>query len=164
MQARIASEMKRADLQTDNIGYATATSSIQSTILSAIAQYQRHLFYFNEQINASWSTVANQEFYGTTDGVPADIVDVDTLTIIYSTTRLPVKERTWRYLEERQTGTFKGVPTEYAYFAQKFRLFPIPTAVSDLNLAYLQRLAAPTAGTDVGPWMNEAEELIRFSA
>jgi hypothetical protein len=155
MKTRIADELARSDL----------TTQIAQQIQSAIAQYQRKLFFFNEKTNASWDTIANQELYTTTDGVPSDIVSIDKLTVIYSTVREDVRRRDWDYIEDLQPGTSKGgQPTDYAYREQKFRLYPIPTTVMTLNLAYVQRIAAPTGNEDTGVWMNEAEELIRSSA
>lgn len=155
MKTRIADEIKRTDL----------TTNIAQQIQSAIAQYQRKLFFFNEKTNASWSTVANQEVYTTTDTGITDIVAIDKLTVIYNGTRNDVTRRDWDYIEDRQTGNLKGgYPYEYAYRELSFRLLPIPTSVMTLNLAYVQRVAAPTDDTDEGAWMNEAEELIRCSA
>ena len=154
MQDRIADELTRSDLG----------SQTQNAIQSAIAEYQRRLFYFNEKAYGTWPTVLGQEFYGASDNVPADIVAIDTLTVIYASVRLPVARRSWERIEEMQTGAFKGIPTDYAYFGQQFRLFPIPSSVVTLSLAYRQRVAAPVLSTDVGPWMNDAEELIRSAA
>ncbi len=155
MKTRIARELVRSDLDTD----------IADQINSAIAQYQRKKFFFNDKAYASWVTVANQEVYAVADGVPDDIVSIDWLTTIYTTTREPVKPVPWDQLEWWQTGTFKGGQvTHYAYYEQKFRLFPIPTTVQTLNLAYRQRVAAPTLDADIGPWVNDAEELIRSAA
>lgn len=155
MQTRIADELVRSDL----------TTQIAQQIQSAIAQYQRTLFFFNEKTDATWPTVLNQELYATTDGVPSDIVSIDKLTVLYGNTRQAVDRRDWDYIEDRQTGTLKGgPPTDYAYRELKFRLLPIPTTVMTLYLSYVQRVAAPNASTDVGPWMNEAEELIRSAA
>jgi hypothetical protein len=155
MKTRIADELVRSDIDTQ----------IAQQIQSAIAQYQRKLFFFNEKTNASWNTVANQELYATTDGVPSDIVSIDKLTVIYSSVREDVRRREWEYIEGLQPGTSKGgQPTDYAYREQKFRLYPIPTTVMALNLAYVQRVEAPSGDSDEGPWVNDAEELIRCAA
>lgn len=155
MKARIAREIMRSDL----------TTQIAEQIQSAIAEYQRKVFFFNEKTNASWNTVANQELYATTDGVPSDIVSIDKLTVIYANTRYDVIRREWDWIEDRQTSTLKGgAPTDWAYREQKIRLLPIPTTVMPLNLAYIQRVTAPSADGDVGPWVNDAEELIRSAA
>lgn len=155
MKTRIADELVRSDIDTQ----------IAQQIQSAIAQYQRKLFFFNEKTNASWATVANQELYDTSDGVPDDIVSIDKLTVIYSSVREDVRRRDWNMIEDLQPGTSKGgQPTLYAYREQTFRLYPIPTTVMTLNLAYVQRVAVPTLDADTGPWVNDAEELIRCAA
>ncbi len=154
MKARIADELKRSDL----------TTQIEQQIQSAIAQYDTVSFFFNELAYGTFSTVASQEVY-TSAVIPTDIVAIDALTVIYGSTRQIVRRRPWAWLEQWQPGTSTGgPPTDYAYYGQAIRLYPIPTTVMTLNIAYLQAVAAPTADADVGPWMNEAEELIRSSA
>jgi hypothetical protein len=182
MQNRIASEMKRSDLLSDVVlgnsdgpadipageSFSGALSSIALAIQSAILQYQFTRFYFSELAYATWNTVENQEWYSTADGVPGDIMAIDTLTVIYNDVtgvRLPLVPREFEWVEFRQTGTlFSGIPTDYAYYQQQFRLFPIPISISPLYLAYWQLQPAPVNPTDAGYWMNDCEELIRCSA
>ena len=164
MQARIAFETMRGDLSTNTV--LTATSAVQLAIQDSIKQYEGDRFYFSDKAYASWPTVIDQETYSTSDaGFPADLVEIDALTIIYGSQRWRVRQVEWDEIEFWQNGTSKGSPaSHFAYYQQKIRLYPIPTAVNTLNLAYWQSPAAVSADGDVGPWMNDAEELIRSSA
>lgn len=162
MQNRIADETFRLDLMAP---VAPQTNSpVKNAIFAAIQRYQRERFYFSEK-QATWSTVKGQEYYGTTDGVPSDLIETDSLSIVVYNQSYTLNLRDFAYIEAVQTNSnFVGIPFDYAYYAQKFRLYPIPTAVFPLILSYFARIAAPVADTDVTVWMTDAEALIRCAA
>jgi hypothetical protein len=150
MQSRIADELIRSDL----------TTQIARAIQSAIRHYSRERFYFNE---AQWTspTVASQRMYA----VPSDLVDVDMIKIRVQGFDYELLRRDWNYLENVDTSpTYTGQPTDWAYFANQFRLYPVPDAVYTLTLSGLSTLEALSESDDTNAWMVEGEELIRARA
>ena len=155
MQDRIADELARTDL----------TSQIPKSILSAIAHYERQRFYFNET-QFTFSTVANQEYYTSADSsqIP-QLSQIDTVRITVNSSTYTLLNRDFAYLEAVQTSsTYTGDPTEYAYYAQQIRLYPIPSAVRTIQISGLQKFTALSATADTNAWMTDAEELIRARA
>ena len=164
MQYRIAYELTRHDLNTADA--TLGSSAIKQAIQSAIAEYQREHFYFNETAYDTWDAVVDQENYTEgSGGVASDIIKIVSLATVQSSVRHPVRRRDWDYIEARQTGAVKSsLVTDFAYFGLKFRMYPIPNAAQTFSLAYVQRVTAPSADGDTGAWVNEAEELIRAAA
>lgn len=154
MRSRIAEEL------TDS---AITTAHINAAIQSAIKHYERKPFYFNQKKASTFSTVASQEYYTSSDlaDIPY-IVQIDSFVIgSYKSTVRPVHHAE---IEATQSGSITAQPNAYAYFNQKIRLFPIPDAVYTATLAYIYRLDALSADGDTNAWMTDGEELIRQSA
>lgn len=163
MQNRISNEVR-------NVSTAASSdiqSEIQSAILSAIAHYERKRFYFSELRSETFTTVANQEFYGTADNANiSNLAFIDTLTMtINSTQRWVLKEREWEWFEDYAFDTsFVGDPEYYAYYGRQIRLGPIPNAARTIRISGVWRLTALSADADTNVWTTEAEELIRSRA
>jgi len=155
MQTRIADELLDSG--------ALSTAQIKAAIQSAIAHYERKPFYFNQKKASTFSTVASQEYYGSSDlsNIPY-IVEMKSFNI--GTYKSKVKAVDFEDIDMAQSGSVTGQPTAYAYYEQKIRLFPIPDAVYTATLAYIYRLTALSADGDTNIWMTDAEELIRQSA
>lgn len=155
MQARIADEMLDSG--------AISTAQIKASIQTAIKFYAGKPFYFNQKKDSTFSTVASQEYYGSADNadIPT-IAKMEGFTI--GSSKKPVVKVDFSAIDNAQTGSVTGEPTNYAYFDQKLRLYPIPSAVYTATLAYIYRLSTLTADGDTNAWMVEAEELIRQSA
>lgn len=157
LKARIAADLRRNDLTSD-IGYAIA---------DAVAEYQGSRFYFN-QARDSFTTVAGTEFYESgTDpqDIPDDIAEVDSLTVtvngrVYQMDKWAFGVSEWI----NSTSTSRGQPTNWAWYAQKVRLYPVPDNAYTVTISYLQKIAAPTADGDENAWTTEAEILIRSCA
>jgi hypothetical protein len=164
MQYRIANEMFRHDLSAADA--TSGTTIIKQAIVSAIAEHQREHFYFNETAYDTFDAVVDQETYTEgSGGLVSDIIKVVSLSTVQSSRRNPVRRRDWDYIEARQDGAVKSsLVTDFAYFGVKFRMYPIPSQAQTFSLAYVQRVAAPSASGDTGAWVNEAEELIRSAA
>lgn len=155
MQARIADELARSDL----------TTQIQRAIQSAIKTYEREHFYFNEA-TATFNTVANQEYYGASDLADiATLVEIDAVKITVNGRSYPLVARDFGYIDAiSTTATYTGDPSDYAYFKQQIRLYPIPNAVRTVTLAFVKRFATLSASGDTNAWMTDAEELVRMRA
>lgn len=141
-------------------------AQVNSAIQSAIAHYQRERFYFNESRSVTFSTAASQEFYTSSDA--SDIPNlslIDELTITDNGTRRPLIPRTWDWIDTVSTTTTSvGSPTDYCYYAQQIRLYPIPDAVYSIRISGLIRLTTLSADSDSNAWMIDGEELIRQRA
>lgn len=155
MQARISD---------DFINESITTSQIQNAIQSAIAFYQRRRFYFNETI-ATFSTVANQEYYTSTDlaDIP-NIVQIVALQGTLNNVMIPLRAVDWKFINTEQYGTLYAFPKQFAVYQEQIRLFPIPDQVYTMTIAYIDKFGTLSADADTNAWMTDAEELIRQSA
>ena len=154
IQARIADEIQRTDL----------TSQIVYAISDAIKHYERRRFYFNTTIG-TFSTVANQEYYTSTDFADiATLVTIEDMTVTITTAKYPMTPMDFDMMDGLQTGAIIADPLSYAYYRQQIRLYPIPSAVRTITMAYVDKFAALSAGTDTNAWMTDGEELIRARA
>lgn len=160
MQARIADELARSDL----------TSQIKLAILSAITNYQRERFYFNESRSLTFSTVDSQEFYTSSDlaSIP-NLIDIDEIIFTQnSTNRYPLLRATMEQLDWwsiNPTST-TSLPTNFCYYAQQIRLYPIPNGVYTVRIESTVRLTPDplSLDADTNAWMTDGEEMIRQRA
>lgn len=136
-------------------------------IRSAIRLHGAKQFYFNQK-TFTFPTVAGQEFYSVS--AAADIESFTEVTSSYITSagiRYPFNVIGNEIIEDAQTGLVTGRPTNWAYFAQQFRPFPIPDAVYVATIRGFCKLAALTddgASTNTNAWMTDGEILIRQAA
>lgn len=157
MKDKIADQINRTDL----------TTQIAECISDAIKFYQPHRFIFSEGRDTTLSTVANQEFYTSTDDpLIGTLYAFDYITITIGTAKFDLP----RYQPEdievlTQSGTQMGQPQCYSYYDYQLRLYPVPNTVYPLTIAAHQLIAAPAADTTTGNnWMTDAEKLIRCRA
>lgn len=155
LKSRIARETHRSDLTTD----------IATSINRAIRFYQARRFSFN-QLRDTFSTTAETEFYTTDTAspstLPSDIGEIDLLTVTVNGRRLRMNERSEAWIEDESQDTAqRSYPTDYAFYASRLRLYPIPDATYTLTISYLQRCDPDTASS---VWTNEAEDLICHAA
>lgn len=148
IQARIADELNRSDL----------TSQIQKAIISAVKHYDEDRTWFNEE-RATALTVASQNYVG----VPSDFISEDKLqitigSVLYTLLKIPYDE--WAV---KSAFTTSGQPTEYAYYQDRFYLYPTPGSAYTLTISYVKILTELSAGTDTNGWVD-AEEMIRSRA
>lgn len=141
-------------------------SPIKNAIQTAVAKWEREPFYFNEAYTASFfSTVNTQEFYAAADAAAiATTVAISELHITIAGSRYSLVPRRWGYLEAVSVGTTTGKPTDYAYFAQRIRLYPIPDAVYVVSLSGTSRLTALSADADTNGWTQDGFDLIKAEA
>jgi hypothetical protein len=158
MAARIADELARSDL----------TSQIQYAIADAIAAYTGERWWFNEsRTTVSFSTVASQEFYTSSDD--ADIANIRRVDYCVLYVGDDVRKLEYRCPEDMEylsaNGTQEGTPWSYGWYDNKIRLYPVPDAVYTVRIAAHVKVAAPaTDGEASNPWMTDAERLIRSRA
>jgi len=155
MQDRIATELGRSDL----------SAHIARAIQTAIKHYERYRFTFNET-RGSFSTSSGQEFYTATEFADmANLVSIDSITIDISSSTYPLIERDYAWIDAVQSNAgYTGDPTDYTYYQEQLRLYPIPSVARAVNISYVTRPATLSATTDTNEWMVEGEELIRSYA
>lgn len=156
IKSRIADELDRTDL----------SSQISLSVQSAIKFYEYECFWFNESRSITFDTVADQEFYddGDSEYIP-NLLMIHAVTVTVNSQRYKVEPRTYQTLEEWAVNTSTtGEPTDYAYYAQQLRLFPIPDAAYTVRISARIRFQELSADGDTNAWMTDAEELIRARA
>lgn len=153
MRARIAEEL---------IDSAITTSHINSAIQTAIKHYERKPWWFNQKVG-TFATVADQELY-----TSSDLADIPNMVIIQSivlgassTTKSPLRGLDNSTIDDMQDGSITGEPEFYSRYADKIRLYPIPSAVYTTTVSYVYKLTALSADGDTNSWVDECEELIR---
>lgn len=165
LQQQIADELgDRQDLLTPLSDSALTFSPIQNAVRSAIAKWEREPFYFNEVYSQNlFNTSPGQEFYSSSAaGMVANSPGILKLHVLISSNRYTLNVRTWQYLEDVSTNpAVTGQPTEYAYFAEQMRLYPIPNGVYPITLSATQRAAEMTEDGDTSVWTTDAFDLIR---
>lgn len=150
LKARITRELHRTDL----------ADVISDAIRDAIADYQSTRFEFN-QARATFNTAAGTEFY-TGFG---DVASVDSIVAVVNGRRSKLVGWPYAVMERIATTTSAfGEPSAWAWYAQQFRLYPVPDAVYVLTVSYVQRIGLPASDSDSNIWTAEAEQLIRHSA
>jgi len=156
MQATIADEMA-------NDG-AITTAHIQNGIKRAIRDYEGRPWWFNQKV-ATFSTVANQEYYGSSDlaDIP-NIVRIDSAMITYGGYKSPLAAVNFLDVDQEQNASRIALPQAYTIYTNQIRLFPIPDAVYTVTLSYIYKFAELSADADTNSWMNDCEELIRQAA
>lgn len=172
MQQVIADELgDRTDLLSAPSDESALTNSpIQQAIQASIAKWEREPFYFNEVYDSSGSpfftTVAAQEFYTTSDAAGiATSPDLMVLHVLISGNRYPLEPRSWEYLETVSTNpSVSGQPTDYAYFNEQIRLYPIPDGAYPITRSGIKRFTELSASSDTNVWTQDAFDLIRCEA
>lgn len=157
MQRRIADELLRSDL----------TSQIQNAIQTAIKEYERNPFYFNQlRQDTAFNTSHGQEFYtSATSSLIASMVTLNRVTVTVSGNRYSMNPRTPEYMEDTSVNpVVYGQPVDYAYFAEQLRFYPIPDNAYAVALSGIYRLNTLSNSTDTNAWTSDAELLIRCRA
>ncbi len=186
LRARIAEELEREP--SDIIGSPSLSVGlvINREINNAIRHYESTRFRWNETRESEFATTVS----GTrTVALPANLVRMDTLKVIYSATYIPLNRRTWDYIEEQDrlvTGA-PGVPADYVIYGNILRLYPVPNQALTLVGSFIHRVrptslsgsycAVVTMGggsmtatssashiNRLDGWTTDGEELIRARA
>lgn len=158
MKERIARELARGSSLTTEIGEAINT---------AIADYKKHRFRFNETLPGTpvtFTTVAGQPYY-TANG--QTIFKVDYLHVVVGGTIHELNRlqpRDVRLLNEA-SGTYQGQPTGFAIEGETIMLTPVPDQVYTATIAGIFSYPAPGSDAETGNrWMTDGEYLIRSRA
>jgi hypothetical protein len=157
----------KAEIVSDLDDRTDLTDEIASAITSAITYYQRTRFYFNEKRSLTFSTVAAQQNYTSSDAanIP-NMLRIDLVHFTVSGQRRELRRRNFYELETLyDTSASSGEPFLYAYHDREIWLYPIPSTTYTVRVLGHMIVAAPaTDGEASNPWMTEAYELIRCRA
>ena len=150
-----------ADLKTriaDEIDRTDATIQIASAITTACSAYKFTRFAFNEHSD-NLSTADGTIEYGTDEGLPTDILEVDSARItITSSNRYLLEQVPYRTIDELDTsGSYTSRPIWFSWHSEKLRLYPVPDGIYVITLRYLASITEET-------WCTRAEALIRCRA
>jgi hypothetical protein len=147
LYSRIATEIDRTD----------STTAIQNAVTTAIKAYKFTRLAFNE-VSDTLTTIDGTSEYSTVEGLPADILEIDTARITVNSNRYLLEPVPHSLIELLDTSpTYTGRPTQYAWFGEYVRLYPTPDAAYAIVLRYLADTAEET-------WATRAEGLIRCRA
>lgn len=158
MIGRIADELDRADL---------TVTEIPQGIQSAIGFYERKYFYFTSGPQSfTFSTAIGREYYTSSDNAAiATSPNIYRINGTFFGLRRPLHKQQWEYIDNISTiPQSKAMPVDWAYNGEQIRLYPIPDNVYVLTCASTGRPVRPSANSDAGVWMNDAEALIRTKA
>lgn len=159
---RIEDEILRTDLN----------SNVQSAIKSAILHYESRRFWFTEGNNDAdaVTTLTNS----TTYTISAEWIEVDSFTVEVASNEYQLIPRTVDWFREVNTNpsTVTGIPTDYAFHADTYWLYPTANGsyplriyghrkITELDSAGNLTLTDTTVTND---WFTKAEELIRNRA
>lgn len=166
LQRAVADELGgRTDLLSPLSDSNLTLSPIQNAIQSAVAKWEREPFYFNEGYEqALFSTVPGTEFYAT-PALIATAPRIMQIHILVNANRYTLNVRNWQYLEDiSNSPAVTGMPTDYAYFQELLRFYPIPNGAYPLTLSVTARQSALAADGDANCWTQDAYDLIRSEA
>lgn len=166
MQTRIAADLLRDDL----------SSQIATAIVDAIKIWEGERFGFNEQ-RYQIKTVVGTEYYsmagptlltaaGGVVGSGERLLEIDDITCTITTGQQPyrLRQRTQQWMDRNQAISYKGPPDSYGVYSDQLRIYPLPNAITTLNISAMARLPALVAAGDANNWMTEGEGLIREQA
>jgi len=158
MKRRIANEINRGDVGPE----------IASAISDAVDYWSGERYFFNETRDSTFSTVEGQDGYGVNDfNDILNIIKIDYMICVTSGQYYDILPRFPVTVERStQSGTFsRGIPSEYSFYNQTFRLYPIPSGEFDIRVAYQRAIPAPVQDDETGNvWMTTAERMIRAQA
>jgi len=157
MKARIASELRRSNI----------TSQIASAIATAVEVYQDERWHFNERRDVTFPTVASQDFYTSADSASIPLlIKLDYANVYVGGTAYTLVPQSPAAMEElSDSATNTGQPSEYVWYGDSLRLYPVPDDVYTIRLAGVFIAAAPATDDEAdNPWMTKAERLIRSRA
>lgn len=153
MITRIEREIKR-----DGI-----TADIRDAIVDAIDSYESERFYFNEG-SAKAVTTASSPFLSS---VPGNIISIDSLTMDFSGSRIPLRHSDAVEIDEIDDGVAVGQPTDWGYYKDMIRFYPTPDVAYTAHIKGQIELIEVSASASTGAtnaWVTDAEAMIRAKA
>lgn len=158
MKQRIANEINRSEFPNE----------IADAISDAILYYNNERYFFNETRSNTFSTVASQSDYTSSDSAEiGNILKIDYVTCLAGGLLYTVDVMAPEVIEESiiNGGIVTGIPAFYTFYNQTLRFYPVPNDVYTIRAGYVRQIAAPATDVEtLNPWMTTAERLIRTRA
>ena len=175
LQQQVADELgDRTDLLTPLGDSGLLLSPVQNAIQSAISKWEREPFYFVESYQTLFNTNGNvpagfngQEFYTVADGAGiATASRIVKLRVLVNGQRYTLTPRTWQYLEDTSVNpqVTSSYPSDWSYFAETIRLYPIPSQPLPVQASYDARQGPLVESGDSNVWTQDGWDLIRSEA
>lgn len=144
---------------------AVSDADIKRKIFETIDSYKEKRFSFNEK-EATFSTVVSQkEYVPGVGGVPADILHIESMTVLYGNRPLPMEPEDPQFIQRDFLLNTPSVPTHWSWHHSKLLLYPIPNSIYTIDIFYIADVSTfdqtSSAGTYTDPWFTTAERLIR---
>lgn len=146
LKAQIYDDLNRTDM----------TAQVANAISSAIKHYENERWWFLEDDTAT-ATVTNQAWYN----LPSNNVFLDSLIITISGSKEPLDRVSYEEINRKDTGTITGYPSEWAYYKNQIRFYPVPNGTYTLTYSYVLSLTELSDGAS-NSWTSDAKDLIRF--
>jgi hypothetical protein len=151
------------DIATDLNRGASHHTRIKKAIVDAIRFYRAFRFGFNQK-RAQTTLNPNLEFIV----LPVNWLEVDTLKIEEDGYTVPMREKTFDWIDENFRGrTDTGRPVYFALQNRQLRFAPVPDTSYSLVMSFLYQLpeiSYSSSDAATNAWMTEGEELIRKHA
>ena len=111
-------------------------------------------------------TIAGKEFYSYQDlPVLTNQPHISKILVFAFNNRYPLIQRTMQWIDDQSISPqWQGLPTDWCYYGQNIRLYPIPNGQYPLILDGTIRFPVMSADSDYSVWTNRAERLIRSEA
>lgn len=151
MKDAIANYLSRSDL----------SSEIGDAINRAIDHYEPVRFWFNEG-TGTFSTVASQQSYTSTDTSITDIAKIDAIQCTVNGSKYTLTPRTYNWIIDVNTSstTTTGQPCDWAFYGEKIWFYPTPDTAYTITLSYQNSYADLSADDDYNDFTTYAEDLI----
>lgn len=155
MQQNIEGYLLRTDIN----------SYVQLAINRAIAKYSKKRWWFDEA-TYDWITVQGVWFYGTADGIPDDIRQIDYFRITVNTVYYNVIQRDIQFIIDANVNNNQGQPTDWAWYDKSIYFYPVPQDEYPIRLFYQKNYAPLVFPSDSNDFTTipEAEDLIEAEA
>lgn len=155
MKLRIKNEINRSDLDDE----------IANAITDAIEAYHDQRFFFNETRSFTFSTVADQDRYTSSDDADiGKVMKIDYVVVEVSDAQYICEQQPPSFFEHDLTNS-SNIPFYYGWFDESVVLYPAPAGAYTVRIGCVEKIAAPASDVEASnPWMTHAERLIRNRA
>ena len=147
-------------IQLDYLNRSDMTDETKRAVYASIRYHERERWPWNETVS-TLTAVASQSYIS----LPTDLLVFDSLQFTNSSADYALSRRTFKEIQEmrvvRTTGPW---PTDYAIYANRIELFPIPDSAYTLPCYYIKQLTTLSADTDTNKWLSAAEDIIVYHA
>lgn len=148
LKSTIADDLNRSDL----------TSQIANEVTRAIEFYGKEKFWFLEGTQ-DMTLSASQTWYT----MPSNFFAMDDITITLNGSKTPLDRVDYSELNDEDSGRTFGQPSEWTFYKDNLRFYPIPDSAYVIGLSY-HLILNPPSDSGSNAWTTHAFDLIRNRA